>query len=87
MHDSPIALNLIIPTSVESQVVIAVITEELDDLIQSYRRVLRGPGSNGITQFILRSCLSPSEIYEFFLTTWQRSAIVGDLRRRPLTVQ
>jgi len=67
IHGSPIALNVIVPPSVEPQVVIASTTEEIGDLVQSYRGILRGPGTNGTTELILRSRypeLSPSEIYE-----------------------
>jgi len=67
MHGSPISLHVIVPPSVQPQVVIASTSEELDDLVQSYRGTLRGPGSNGTTHLILRSRypeLSPTEVYE-----------------------
>jgi hypothetical protein len=67
MHGSPISLQLIVPPSVQPQAVIASNPEELDDLVQSYCGSLRGPGSNGTTELILRSRypeLSPTEVYE-----------------------
>jgi hypothetical protein len=66
-HGSPISLNLIIPPSIKPQVVIASTIEELDDLVRVYRGALRGSGSNGTAQIILRSRypeLSPTEVYE-----------------------
>lgn len=77
--------NLIVPPSVEPQVVIASTTEELDDLIQSYRGILRGPGSNGTTQLILRSRypeVSPSEIYKILSSYFD--AVAEGRRRRQL---
>lgn len=67
-HGSPISLNLIIPPSIQPQVVIASTIGELDDLVKkTYRGTLRSSDSNGTTRIILRSCypeLSPTEIYE-----------------------
>jgi len=67
MYGSPISLQLIVPPSLQPQAVIASTSEELDDLVQSYHGTLRGPGSDGTTQLILRSRypeLSPTELYE-----------------------
>ena len=67
IYGSPISLNLIVPPSVQPEIVIVSTSEELDDLVQSYRGTLRGPSSNGTTQLILRSRypeLSPTEVYE-----------------------
>ena len=66
MHGSPISLQWIVPPSVQPQAVIASTSEELEDLVQSYCGTLRGPGSNGTTQLILRSRyreLSPTGVY------------------------